>query len=67
METAIEIPIDTDLSNGELQIILNKYNCKIVKKVGVYYTIISDDSINFFWLGCNIQNETAMQVIKSMK
>lgn len=53
-EIEIQLP---DVSFGEIQAFAERFGCTAVKtKNRFYYKIKTDDVINFYWLGCNMNN-----------
>lgn len=51
----IEIPIG-DYDFGQFSKFCEKFNCTVQKpkRGSSYFKVESDEPINFFWLGCNI-------------
>lgn len=53
MET-IEVPFE-NVTIKQLRPICEHFGCKVKKGKANYFLISSDEPINFFWLGANIQ------------
>lgn len=69
----IEIPVG-NYDYKEFTIFCKRFGCEVAKKKrgDVYFKVSSDDAVNFFWLGCNlnflhdtgISKSTASQIFK---
>ena len=62
-EIIIQLP---DVSLGEIRDFAKRFGCDAHKtKDRFYYRITTDEVINFYWLGCNMNNNIMNQVYQS--
>lgn len=50
----ITFPIDGSPIFNEVKKICAEFDCRLLTKQGMYYTVESTDPLNFFWLGMNL-------------
>lgn len=54
---SIQVPILEGIEIDELKEVCKRYGCEIDKRPrDIYYTITSEDPLNFFWLGMNFNH-----------
>lgn len=52
----ITFPIDGAPIFNDVKKICAEFDCRLVTKQGMYYTVESADPLNFFWLGLNLMS-----------